>query len=124
MVIRVSLTLDPVDVELVDRLAASQGINRSEQFRQFLAQARPMLRQTVEVLEAAQRQRDELLETFSEAELTGLAELLPEVERVQGTILGSMARLEGAMAAQAAMDPRSSNHGGQVSTPPSEETPE
>lgn len=124
MVTRVTLTLDPVDVELIDRLAALQGINRSEQMREFLASARPMIRQTVETLEAALRTRDDLLVTIGEASLAGLSELIPEIERVQGAVLGSMSRLEGALAVRESRDPRSSNHGGHTPTPSPEETVE
>lgn len=124
MVIRVTLSLDPVDVDLLDRLAALQNSNRSAQVRQFLEQARPAIKQTVEMLEGAQRQRDELLRLWGEAEVVGLEELLPEVERVQGAVLGAMSRLEGALAAHEASDPRSSNHGGHTPTPPSTGTTE
>lgn len=120
MVTRVTLTLDPVDVTLIDRLAALQGINRSEQVRELLANARPMLRQTVETLEAALRQRDQLLQSFADAELVGLSALGEELERVQGAVLGSMARIEGALAVQESRDPRGSNHGGHTPTPPYE----
>lgn len=139
MLTRVTLTLDSADVDLLDRLATHQGLNRSEQMRQLLGQSRAMIRQTVEVLEAAERQRDDLLETVSSAEIAGLQELLPEMQNVQGAILGAMARLEGSMAAHEAAeghsedvedvlskalgngkrrpatpkpDPRPSNHGG------------
>lgn len=125
MITRVSLSLDPVDVDLLDRLARAQGINRSEQVRQILAESRPMLRQTVETLEAALRQRDEFLQTIAEAEAAGLAELIPEVRRVQDSIVGSLSRLEGALAAHEALaDPRASNHGGHTPTPPPEKTTE
>lgn len=124
MLTRITLTLDPVDVALIDRLAALQDLNRSEQIRQFLGQARPMIRQTVEVLEAALRSRDEFLDVWSQAELTGLQDLMPEVEKVQSSVIGSLSRLEGGLAAQAALDPRPSNHGGHTSNPPPEKTPE
>lgn len=116
MVIRVSLTLDPVDVDLLDRLAALEGSSRSEQVRVLLAHARPNLRQAVEMLEAAVTQRDEFLKVFGETAAAEFAELKPEIERIQNTLLGSMSRIEGALAAKSALDdPRSSNHGGQVS---------
>lgn len=124
MVIRVTLSLDPVDLDLVDRLATLQDLNRSEQFRQILASARPMFRQTVETLEAASRQRDDLLRIFGEAEVLGLSELAPELDRVQGAVLGAMSRLEGALAVEASKDPRASNHGGQTPTPQPGDTTE
>lgn len=124
MVIRVTLSLDPVDVELIDRLAALTGSNRSEQMRVFLAELRPMLRQTVETLEAALRQRDDLLRVVGEADVLGLQGLLPEVEKVQNSVLGAMSRLEGKMAAAETADPRPSNHGGHTPHPLTPPTPE
>ena len=124
MVIRVTLTLDPVEVALIDRLASLEGSNRSQVMRMFLGEARPMLRQTVEVLEAALRQRDDLLSLVGQASIAGLEGLLPEVEKVQNAVLGSMARLEGALAVHEASDPRPSNHGGHTPTPPPTDTPE
>jgi len=127
MVTRITLSLDPVDVDLLDRLSALTGSNRSEQMRQFMAEYRPMLRQTVELLETALKQRDALLRVVGEAGDAGLGELLPELERVQNVVLGSMARLEGRLAAEQARedsDPRPSNHGGHTPTPSPEETTE
>lgn len=118
MVTRITLSLDPVDVDLIDRLAALQQLNRSEQMREFLALLRPTIRQTVETLEAALRSRDELMEIISAAELAGLDDLLPEVERVQASVLGAMSRIEGALAVAESRDPRPSNHGGHTPTPP------
>lgn len=124
MVIRVTLSLDPIDVDLVDRLATLTGSNRSEQIRQFLGEARPVLRQTVEILESALRQRDQLSAVFSEAQIAGFSALLPEIERVQDAVVGSMSRIEGALAAHEAADPRLSNHGGHTPNPPSTSTTE
>lgn len=133
MVTRISLSLDPVDVELLDRLAALRGLNRSEQMREILGSARPMMEQTVHVLEQALKQRDRLLDTFTQAEVLGLQELLPEIEKIQNAVLGSMSRLEGAMAVETYDyielsgepfddDPRGSNHGGHTPTPDEEDT--
>jgi len=125
MVTRVTFTLDPVDVSLLDRLAAVQGMNRSEQMRTLMAELRPMIRQMVETFESALRQRDEFMALVSQAEGVGLSELLPEVERVQNSIMGAMARLEGALAVrEAADDPRPSNHGGHTPNPSPEDVPE
>lgn len=124
MVIRVTLSLDPVDVDLIDRLAALEGSNRSETVRGFLAEMRPMLRQTIETFEAAERQRDNLLAAFSEAELRGLSWASPELEKIQDQMIGSLARLEGGLAALEAKDPRSGNHGGHTPHPPSVVSPE
>lgn len=115
-VMRVTLTLDPVDVELLDRLAELEGSNRSAELRSMLGQLRPMLRQIVEALEAAMRTRDEFALEAGKVALSEFGELLPEVDRVQNAMLGALARLEGSAAARAASepgpDPRSSNHGG------------
>lgn len=139
MITRIGVTVDSVDVDLLDRLATLQGLNRSQQLREFLEQARPMIKQTVETLEAAMRNRDQLLDAIARSELTALQALLPEVEKIDAAVLGAMSRFEGAMTADQAKltdedliqafgkaagvevppasDPRSSNHGGQVSTP-------
>lgn len=113
---RVTLSLDPVDVALIDRLAELEGSNRSAELRSMLGQLRPMLRQIVEALEAAMRTRDEFALEAGKAALGEFAELLPEVDRVQNAMLGALARLEGSAAARAVsetdQDPRPSNHGG------------
>lgn len=118
MLTRVTLSLDPVDVDLLDRLSAVSGSNRSEQMRAFLLELRPVMQKTVETLEAALRQRDALLKTVSEADLSGLSDLIPEVQRVQDAVVGAMSRIEGKIAAAEAEDPRGSNHGGHTPHPP------
>ena len=133
----VTVTLDPVDVDLLDRLAALEGVKRSAELRSILAQLRPMLRQTVEAFEAAANARDLLTAEASAVQVSQLEALLPEVQRVQEAYLGFMARLEGETAvldarrddesdgAAATPDPRPSNHGGHTPTPPtSPDTPE
>lgn len=122
MVVRVSLSLDPVDVDLLDRLAALEGSNRSEQVRLLLGQARPSIRQVVELLEQAVHQRDEFLSLLGEVAVKDFEPLLPELEQIQNQLIGAMSRMEGALAARsAADDPRRSNHGGQVINPPTPE---
>lgn len=96
---RVTLTLDPVDVDLLDRLAALVDSNRSEQVRDMLAQLRPMLQATVNAYESALRQRDELLKAATIATANDLAAIAPDVERMQAQFLGMMAKLEGAATA-------------------------
>lgn len=122
----VTVTLDPIDVDLLDRLAALEGVKRSAELRSILAQLRPMLRQTVEAFEAAANARDMLTAEASAVQVSQLEALLPEVQRVQEAYLGFMARLEGEMAVlDSADDPRPSNHGGHTPTPPpSSTTPE
>lgn len=113
--VRVTVTLDAVDVALLDRLAALEGLNRSAELRGMLAQLRPVLRATVEAFEAAARQRSQFDAAAAELEISKLQQMLPELERMQEAYLGGMARLEGLAAADA--DPRPSNHGGHTPTP-------
>lgn len=112
---RVTLALDPVDVDLLDRLATLEGSNRSAELRSMLRDLRPMLQQVVEALEAALRTRDEFSQAAGAVAAAELLELVPEVQRLQNVMLGSLARMEGAAAVRAqqpAPDPRPSNHGG------------
>lgn len=113
-----SLTLNPVDVELLDRLAELEGSNRSEEVRRMLAQVRPMMRGVVEAMEGAVRSRDALLDEVAKRGIGDLEALVPEMERIQAVALGAMARIEGAAAAREALDPRASNTGVTPPTPP------
>ena len=106
---RVTMTLDPIDVDLLDRLAVLEGSNRSAELRSILVHLRPMVQATVAAFEAAMRTRTELGLAAAQASALELQELVPEVERLQAFMVGSMARLEGAAAAR---DPLPSNHGG------------
>lgn len=116
-----TLSLDPVDVDLLDRLAELEGSNRSAELRGMLAELRPMLRQIVETLETAVRTKEEFAALAGPTALGEFEELMPEVEKLQNVFLGALARLEGAAAVREARraDPRPSNHGGQV--PPTRE---
>jgi Ribbon-helix-helix protein, copG family len=120
---RVTVTLDPADVDLLDRLGRLEGRNRSEELRSILEQVRPMLQATVEAFEAALAQRDAFDAKAAEAALSGLLGLLPEVEGLTDAYLGALSRLEGAEAAAEHEDPRPSNHGGHTPTPPPDSTP-
>jgi hypothetical protein len=118
---RVTVTLHPQDVDLLDRLGKLEGANRSAELRGILEQFRPMLRQTVEAMEAVARQRVAFDETIAAASVEQLQALMPEVEKLQNAYLGAFARIEGAAAAAAVgedADPRPSNHGGHTPTPP------
>lgn len=118
--VRVTVTLDPTDVDLLDRLAALEGLNRSSELRSILSQMRPMLRQTVEAFEAALKARDMLGDTARGSSFGQISALLPEAQRVQDSYLGFLARLEGEAAVAATLgdeDPRRSNHGGHTPTP-------
>lgn len=125
-VLRVTVALDPIDVDLLDRLARLEGKNRSAELRSVLAQLRPMLRATVEAFEAALRARDQFDQAAANVTVSELEAIMPDVQRLQNTYLGAIARLEGAQAvalAEAAdQDPRPSNHGGHTPTP--ESTPD
>lgn len=123
-VARVTVSLDPADVDLLDRLAALEGKNRSYELRAILSSARPILTATVEALEAAQRQREHFDEAVKTGLFSDLEALLPEVERLHSTYVGAMSRLEGKAAADAAADPRRSNHGGHTPTPTSPPAPD
>lgn len=112
-VTRITVTLEKVDVDLLDRLAALDGSNRSAQLRGMLQAARPALEATVGALEAANRTKEAFLSQTAEYVLGDLPGVLPEVEKINQTILGAMSRLEGAATA----NPRGGNHGGQKSNP-------
>lgn len=120
--VRVSLTLDPEDVALLDRLAVLEGKNRSFELRSILANVRPVLTVTVNTIEAAMRQRQQFDEAVASGALGDLEALMPEVEKMQATYLGAMSRLEGAAAAAAA-DPQAGSHGGHTPTPTPPPTP-
>ena len=108
---RVTLTLDPVDVDLLDRLALLEGANRSLEMRRILEHLRPMLLATVEAFEAALEQRDKFDAAAASAAVSGLEELLPEVEEMSRRYIGALSRLEGAAAVAAGDDAPASNTG-------------
>jgi len=99
---RVTMTLDPVDVDLLDRLGALEGRNRSEELRSILEQCRPMLAATVSAFEAARDQRDAFDLAAQELAVQGLLVALPEIEKLSQQYMGAMARIEGAGTAAAA----------------------
>lgn len=111
---RVTVTLEREDLELLDRLAALEGSNRSAELRSMLASVRPMLKATVDALEAANRTKDTFYQQAAELALGDLTAVLPEVERLHTQYLGALSRLEGAAASR----PPSSNTGVTFSTPP------
>lgn len=108
---RVTVALRPEDVDLLDRLGALEGRNRSEELRSILEQLRPMLRQTVETFEAALRQREAFDEVAARVALSDLEALLPEAEELGRRYLGAVSRIEGKQAAASDSDPRPSNTG-------------
>jgi hypothetical protein len=122
--VRVTVTLDSADVELLDRLATLDGGNRSSELRSMLQQMRPTIRATVEAFEGAMRAQEALTAAAGSAEVSKLQQLLPEAERLQDAYLGALARIEGLAAAAGEPielpedgDPRPSNHGGHTPTP-------
>lgn len=102
--VRVSLTLDPIDVDLLDRLGKLEGRNRSAEVRDILIQFRPMLQATVEAFEAAVSQRIKLDDAMASAAISQLEAVMPEVEKIQQVYLGALSRIEGAAAAASAAD--------------------
>jgi hypothetical protein len=105
---RITVALDPVDVDLLDRLAGLEGLNRSAELRALLTQIRPVLRATVEAFESAGQARDRLDQAVATATVSELQAIEPEVEEMSRRFLGIMAKLEGA---QAAGDAPASNTG-------------
>lgn len=121
--VRVTLSLDPIDVALLDRLAALVDSNRSAQVREMLEASRPFLAATVEAYERAVQQREGFVKSATMATLAELEAIAPDVEKMGELYLGAMSRLEGAAAAAEGEDPRPSNHGGHKSDPPAPALP-
>jgi hypothetical protein len=119
-VARVTVALDPADVDLLDRLSALEGSNRSAVLRSLLSEVRPMLTQTVQAFERAKGLRGQLDRAAAEALFSDLQAIQGNVEAAGQQFLGAVATLEGL----AASDPRRSNHGGHTPTPPPSSTPE
>lgn len=109
--VRITLTLDSVDVDLLDRLARLEGMNRSQEMRSMLGQLRPMLESTVRAFEAALAQRDAFDEKAAQIALSGLEVLMPEVDRLSDAYLGALSRIEGAEAAAGNDEAPASNTG-------------
>lgn len=99
--VRVTVTLDPIDVELLDRLAFHEGKNRSQELRGMLVQARPMLKQLVATFDEASRHREALDQAMLNATVSELETIMPEVEEIGRRFMGAMAKLEGHAAASA-----------------------
>ena len=97
--VRVSLTLNPLDVELLDRLGKLEGQNRSQEMRGIMEHLRPVLTATVEAFEAAVAQRERFDQVAATAAIAGLEALEPELEHLTRQFLGAMSRIEGATTA-------------------------
>lgn len=111
--VRVTLTLNRVDVELLDQLADLEGSNRSAEVRGILAGMRPSIEGVVKAFHAVAKSREQLQSQLLAATASDLEAIRPDIEAIQGKFVGLVARLEGAEAAREAGDPRPSNYGGQ-----------
>ena len=100
--VRVTVTLDPIDVHLIDRLAFHEGANRSQELRGMLEQLRPMLQQLVATFDQAAEQRELLDKALVNATMSELEAIQPEVEEISRRFMGAMAKLEGHAAAASA----------------------
>lgn len=92
---RVTVTLDPEDVQLLDALAGFEGLNRSAELRGLLAQVRPIMRQLVETFTLASQQRDALDRAMVGATVSELEAIAPEMDEIAKRFMGTLAKLEG-----------------------------
>lgn len=99
--VRVTVTLEAVDVALLDKLAGFEGENRSAELRGLLQQVRPTLEQLVAIFESATKQREALDQAMVGATVSELEAILPEVEEINRRFMGAMAKLEGTATANA-----------------------
>lgn len=95
---RITVTLPPRDVALLDRMAKVQQSNRSAELRGIIELARPTIEAVVSAFESAIGQQSLMDEAIKGAAERELAQMLPELQKIQQTFLGVMARLEGAAA--------------------------
>lgn len=98
---RVTVTLDPIDVALLDRLAFHEGLNRSQELRNMLEQFRPMIQQLVATFDSAGKQRELLDQAMVNATVSDLEAIMPEVEQLGLQFMAAMAKLEGHAASTA-----------------------
>lgn len=99
--VRVTVTLDPRDVELLDALAEIEGLNRSAELRSMLSQVRPMMEQIVKTAQTVNAQRAALDEALLNARVSELELIGPELEDIANRFIGAMAKLEGLATANA-----------------------
>lgn len=109
--VRVTVTLNPIDVALLDKLAGIEGKNRSAELRGMLEQFRPMIQQLVSTFEEASRQREALDQAMVSATVSELEAIMPEVEEISRRFMGAMAKLEGTATARRDGDAPASNTG-------------
>lgn len=106
---RITVTLQPEHVELLDRMARVKQSSRSAELRGLIEAAQPIMLSVVSAFEAAigqQQLMDEAIRTASEQEVSAL---LPELQRLEQTFLGVMSRLEGAAASAPASNTGATN---------------
>lgn len=96
--VRVTVTLEPRDVELLDKLAKFEGTNRSAELRGMLAQVRPLVGEVVRVYEEAERHRELLDQALVNASISELEVIKPEMEEISNRFLGALAKFEGHIA--------------------------
>jgi hypothetical protein len=109
--VRVTVTLDPEDVRLLDALARFEGQNRSAELRGLLFQARPIMQQLVATFSTAEEQRASLDQALLNATLSDLVAVQPEAEEISRRMLGMLAKLEGIQASSSGDDAPASNTG-------------
>lgn len=97
--VRVTVTLEPTDVALLDSLARLEGSNRSAELRGLLAQVRPVMATLVRTFEEAERQRKQLDAAMVSATVSEMESILPEAEDLSRRFMGMIAKLEGAATA-------------------------
>jgi len=103
--VRVTLTLDPADVEMLDKLAELEGSSRSAEVRSMLAALRPSIRAVIAAIDAASVARSELTEAAARTGAEELERLMPKLGELQGQVLGALAQIEMTAASQAALLP-------------------
>jgi len=96
---RVTVTLLPEDVQMLDRMAAIQGTSRSAELRDIIDAARPVYTGIIAAFESAIAQKSRMDQAIMAATEGDLVRIAPELEKIQETFLGVMSRLEGAAAA-------------------------
>jgi len=99
--VRVTVTLEPIDVQLLDALARFEGQNRSAELRGLLVQVRPIMQQLVSTFTAAEKQRGQLNLAMANASVSDLESITAEAEEVGKKMLAMFAALEGAATANA-----------------------
>jgi ABC-type transporter Mla subunit MlaD len=95
---RVTVSLEPKHVDILDRLSRLDDSNRSEQLRQILNSLFPVLEATVTAFEAAEAQKNAFEAQYADLAVSDLQALIPELEKMQKAYLGAMSRLEGHLA--------------------------